>query len=118
MSFDVYSYRLGKRSAERLVRALRKALCGSEDESCGELPELAPYLMGSGDCLDLEAALDLYFSWEGLAWAYEPRGRPPDHKKELVKRILCRHGLPLDEEFLEALSRPGEPMEGTGEEAE
>jgi len=114
MSFNYTAYELGKRSAERLVRSLRRVLCGSEEEPCSELAELAPYLVGAEDCDDLDLALDLYFSWEGLRWAYEPRGRPPSHKKELVKRVLCRSGLPIDEEYLRTIGESQVP--GGGEE--
>ncbi len=107
MGFNYTSYELGKRSANRLVHALRSVLCGDPDSPCSELAELAPYLAGASDCGDLEAALDLYFAWEGLRWAYEPRGRPPEQKRELVKHVLCRSGLPVDESFLRELSESG-----------
>ena len=42
-----------------------------------------------------------------MRWAYEPSGLPPDRKKEILMAAICREGLPVDEEFLEALSRPG-----------
>jgi hypothetical protein len=113
MSFDYSSYELRKRSAQRLVEALKDIL-GERDE----LARLAPYIAGARDCDDLEAMLDVYFAWESLKWAYSPRGRPPSVKKELVKRVLCNTGLPVDEEFLRELSQPGglEGEAGTGEE--
>jgi len=118
VGFDYASYELGKRSADRLVRSLRRVLCGDESKHCSELAELAPYLVGIEDCDELDEALNLYFSWDGLAWAYEPRGRPPSHKKMLVKRVLCQAKLPLDERFLEELSRPGGPEPAGEEEVE
>ena len=106
VSFDYTSYRLGKRSADRLVRALRRVMCGDEKQPCDELTELAPYLMGVEDCDELDEMLDVYFAWESLRWAYTPRGRPPSVKKRMVKRALCREGLPVDEEFLRELAPP------------
>ena len=114
MGFDYASYELGKRSADRLIRSLRRVLCGDESKHCSELAELAPYLMGVEYCDELDEALNLYFSWDGLAWAYAPLGRPPSHKKPLVKRALCRHGLPLDEEYLRTIGESQVP--GGGEE--
>ena len=94
------AYRWGKRSSEKLVRALRLALCGSEDKPCDVLSELAPFLQGAGDCDELEEALDVYFAWHSLRWAYSPAGPPPSTKKRIVLRVLCREGIPLDEDVL------------------
>ena len=106
VSFDYTSYRLGKRSAERLVHALRRVMCGNEKQPCDELTELAPYLMGVENCDELEEMLDAYFAWESLRWAYSPRGRAASVKKRMVKRVLCKEGLPIDEEFLRQLAPP------------
>lgn len=109
MSLSVYdAYRWGKRSSEKLVRALRLALCGSEDKPCDVLSELAPFLQGASGCDELEVALDVYFAWHSLRWAYNPTGPPPSAKKHIVLRVLCREGLPVDEEFLGELAQPGE----------
>ncbi len=102
MSFDVYSYRLGKRSVDRLVERLSRVL---GDEATAEL---AGILAGARDCQDVEQRLDFYFAWQSLRWAYEPSGLPPSAKKEMLVAAICREGIPVDEEFLEALSRPGE----------
>ncbi len=113
MGFDVYSYRLGKRSVDRLVERLRRIL--GDDVTA----ELAGILAGARDCDEVEMRLDGYFAWLGLRWAYEPSGLPPSQKKEILMAAICREGLPVDEEFLEALSSPGaegEEGEGGGEE--
>ena len=98
-------YELGKRSADRLVKSLRQALCGDPEKPCNELTELAPYLAGVEDCEELRITLDVFFAWEGLKWVFSPRGKPPRIKKRLVYNVLCRHGLPIDEDFLEELAK-------------
>ena len=111
MGFNYRLYELGKRSADRLVRSLRQALCGDPGKPCNELSELAPYLIGAEDCEDLRITLDVFFSWESLKWAYSPQGRPPSAKKPLVYNVLCKHGLPIDEDFLDELAKQSE-LEG------
>ncbi len=119
MSFDYQSYELGKRSVDRLVRSLRQVMCGDPAKPCDELSELAPYLAGAQDCSSLEDMLDVYFAWESLRWAYRPRGRPPSVKKRLIREVLCRSGIPLDEEFLRKLAQEsGVALEAPGGEYE
>ena len=115
MSFDYQSYELGKSSAVQLVRSLRRVMCGDPESTCDELAELAPYLIGAEDCGELDEMLDVYFAWESLKWAYSPRGRPPSVKKKMIRRVLCRSGLPIDEEILRKLGQQSPaPLEEGG----
>ena len=79
------------------------------------LAELGPYLQGPDNCGRLRENLEGYFAWKGLAWAYDPEGPPPSEKETLVIEVLCRSGIPVDEELLEKLAR-GLEDEGGGEE--
>ena len=109
------AWRLGRESAERLKRDLEEILCcpGQSRRECNEiLARLAPYIAGAEDCEALEEALDPYFAWLGMRWAYEPCGPPPSTKKPLVLRALCSTRVPIPEElFKEVLGE-----EGPGEE--
>jgi len=109
VSFDYSSYRLGKRSGDRLVERLRRVL-GDDDAA-----ELAGILVGARDCGELEERLRPWFAWKSLAWAHSPRGPPPSVKMQLLLEAVCREGLPVDEEFLREL---GPPDEGEQVEAE
>lgn len=115
MSFDYTSYKLGKRSVERLVEALRMVMCGDPRKMCDELAELAGFISRVDDCSSLEEMLELYFAWESLKWAYSPRGRPPSVKKRLVREVLCRAGIPLDEEFLAEIGKRESVLAEVGE---
>ncbi|MEB2836037.1 MAG: hypothetical protein GSR80_000049 [Desulfurococcales archaeon] len=119
MELRVYdAYRWGKRSSERLVEALEDILCCPGDGKCRDtLAKAAPFLVGAEDCDELEVMLDVYFAWLSLRWAYRPCGEPPSTKKLIVKRMLCRGGLPLDEEFLRELATVGEETSGLEAEA-
>ena len=111
MSFDYHSYRLGKRSVDRLVERLRRVL--GDDEAA----ELAGILVGARECGELEERLRPWFAWKSLAWAYSPRGPPPSVKMQLLREAVCREGLPVDEELLQELTTV-EPEERKRPEAE
>ncbi len=100
MSFDIQSYRLGKRSVDKLVERLGRIL-GDEVTA-----ELAGLLVGARDCRDIEERLGGYFAWQSLKWSYSPRGLPPSEKMRLVLAVVCREGIPVDEDFLRELSQP------------
>ncbi len=57
---------------------------------------------------------DVYFAWHSLRWAYTPSGPPPSTKKQLVLRVLCREGIPLDEEILREMVGERGDLEGVG----
>lgn len=121
MSLDAYNaYRWGKRSAEKLVQALRDVLCchepGRERECKDTLARLAPFISGSRDCGELEWDLEPYFAWLSLRWAYSPCGEPPSAKKRLVVRALCSARLPLDEEVFKNILGERESEDYGGEE--
>lgn len=42
-------------------------------------------------------------AWEGLRWAYRPRGPPPSTRYSVLLEALCREGVPSEEEILKAL---------------
>ena len=109
MSFDYVSYRLGKKSVDRLVERLRR-IVGDQD-----VAELAGILVGSRDCGELEDRLRPWFAWKSLAWAYSPSGPPPSVKMQVLLEAVCREGLPVDEEFLRELAPP---EHSSGEERE
>ena len=68
MSFDIQSYRLGKRSVDKLVERLGRIL-GDRDTA-----ELAGLLVGARGCGEVEERLRGYFAWQSLKWAYSPPG--------------------------------------------
>ncbi|BBC20955.1 hypothetical protein [Aeropyrum globular virus 1] len=109
MSFDIQSYRLGKRSIDRLVERLGRIL-GDEVTA-----ELAGLLVGARDCGEVEERLQGYFAWQGLRWAYSPRGLPPSEKMLLLMAVVCREGIPVDEDFLKEMSQPPGAIEEGGE---
>ena len=113
MSFDYQSYELGKRSAARLAEAIRRFM------ETGDEAILAPYLAGGRPdpaCVEeLMQILRPLFAWKSLAWAYSPRGPQPSAKLPIVVAVLCKSGIPLDEEFLASL-RPPTLQAGEGEE--
>ena len=100
MSFDIQSYRLGKRSIDKLVERLGRIL-GDKVTA-----ELAGLLVGARDCGEVEERLRGYFAWQSLKWAYSPSGLPPSEKMRLVMAVICREGIPVDEDFLKELSQP------------
>ena len=112
MAFDYTSYRLGKRSVDRLVERLKKVL--KDDEAA----ELVGVLAGARDCDAVEERLRPWFAWKSLAWAYSPAGPPPSVKMQLVLEAICKEGVPLDEEFLRELAPPEHAAEGEEEEVE
>ena len=101
MSFDPFSYRLGKKTVERLV--------GSVKEFSGDdaIAAISPYL-SSKDCRKVEEVVSLYFAWHSIKWIYEPRGPPPSTKARVLAAALCGEGVPLDTEALNELAREEE----------
>ncbi len=100
VSYDfARGYRWGKRSAEALKQALRRFL------ERGDVSELAPYLTAPrrGDCEELKESMAGLVAWEGLKWAYRPRGPPPSTRYSVLIEVLCREGVPSEEEILKAL---------------
>ncbi len=109
MVFDYDSYRLGKRSVEKLVERLKRIL--GDDE----VAELAGILVGARDCWELEERLRPWFAWKSLAWAYSPRGPPPSAKLQVLLEAVCREGLPVDEELLAELGKRESVLAGVAE---
>ncbi len=110
MSFDLWSYRLGKGSVQAFKEAARKLLGGTTDAAI-ELGEAAPYICGEATEEDL-AGYELHAITE---WLERPEGPPPSARFAALRRMLqqCR-GL-VDDRELEKLAERYWEAEEPGE---
>ncbi|MEM3948250.1 MAG: hypothetical protein QXM76_01480 [Zestosphaera sp.] len=97
MSLDPLSYKLGKKTIDRLIKSM---YVFSADKP---LSAISPYLT-SKNCVELKQAILLYFTHHTIKWIYEPAGALPSAKAMMIISALCGEGLPLDTQFLEELS--------------
>jgi len=96
---NVYDiYRWGTRSRDKTVERLKLVLNDSE------IAELAGILIGARDCSEVEDRIRPWFAWKGLGWVYNPSGPPPTIKMYIMLEVICRDGVPIDEEFLKELA--------------
>ena len=98
-------YELGKKSREGMVRAVKALMRG-------DIAEAAPYLANPDNCDRLKQNLSGIFAWKSLAWAYEPEGPPPSEQLEALLEILCRKGIPVDEEVIKEIAEEADIEEG------
>jgi len=98
LSFDPFSYKLGKKTVERLVESIKEFTGDSS------FAAISPYLSGN-ECRKVEEAVTLYFAWHSIKWIYEPRGPPPSTKARVTATALCREAVPLDTSSLEEMAR-------------
>jgi len=97
LSLDALSYKLGKKTIDRLVKSVNEF---SGDKA---LSAISPYLTRR-ECMELRNAVLQYFVHHSIKWIYEPKGPEPSTKALIVVTALCGEGLPLDTELLEELS--------------
>ncbi len=102
MSFDIESYKLGRKSTEKYIQAVKHLL--TEGSVADKLAYAAPYICGQS--VDL-SGFELYAIIE---WLERPEGPPPSATFEALRSMLrgCR-GVVTDEELARLVEDSGEP---------